>query len=116
MDIDELVLNIGNELLNKGASDVQIYNVEQKTKVAKRLVVCTAVDNEHAKAIAVEIKEFVKPYIICLHNDGISKGDWIVLDFRDIIVHIFTKDTRLKYNLEKLWKDQKNCLILSQNN
>ncbi len=110
MDIDELCLNIANKLVANNAKDVVILDTEKKSKVAKRMIVCSCDDNQQTKLIANIIKEEYKDVLPCLHTDGIFKGVWIVLDFKDVVIHIFTRDTRAKYNIEKLWKDNKNFI------
>ena len=112
MELDELTLYIGNKLLEMSASDVELLQVEQKSKLVKRLVLCTASDCFHAKNLASMLKEDLKNSARCYHTDGIFKGDWIVLDFDEIVVHIFTKETRQKFNIEKLYKDAKNFVEL----
>ena len=112
MELDELTLYIGNKLLEMSASDVELLQVEQKSKLVKRLVLCTANDCVHAKKLATDLKENVKDFARCFHMDGIFKGDWVVLDFDEIIVHIFTKETRQKFSIEKLYKDAKNFVEL----
>ena len=116
MDLDELTLGIGKELVSKGATNVELWQVEQKSKLAKRLIVCTMQDNTCAKRVALEIKEMLKDTLQCFHTDGIFKGDWIVLDYDDIIVHIFTNDAREKFNIEKLYKDSRNFVSLGEKN
>lgn len=113
MDIDEIVQKIGLKLLELGATNVQLLEIESKSKVAKRLVVCTASNNQNVKKVAYDIKDTFKNEITCLHTDGIFKGDWVVLDFKDILVNIFTKETRAKFNIEKLYKDAKNTIVMS---
>ena len=116
MDLDELTLGIGNELVEKGATEVELLQVEQKSKLAKRLIVCTVQDNICAKKVALELKEMLKDTLQCFHTDGIFRGDWIVLDYDDIIVHIFTKETRQKFNIDKLYKDTKNFVEIDNKN
>ena len=109
-DIDEVAKNMSIYLVENGATNVIIIDVEKKTKVAKRIVLATAKNSQAAKAMALGLKESFSNQIICMHSDGLFKGDWIVLDYKDILVHIFTKDTRNKFNLEKLYKDSKNYI------
>lgn len=115
LDVNELSIQMANKLLEYGALNVQVIQTQDKSKIAKRLVICTAQANPIAKKMAIELKEFFKPMIQSLHTDGMIKGEWIVIDYKDIIVHIFTKQARLKYNLEKLWKDSKSTTILEPN-
>ena len=110
MDIDELSLSIANKLLELNATNVVVLDIEKKSKIAKRMIICSCDDNQQTKNLANFIKEEYKDTLHCLHTDGIFKGVWIVLDFKDIIINIFAKDTRIKYNIEKLWKDNKNFI------
>ena len=66
--------------------------------------------DKHIDKIKNQMGEEYKDVLPCLHTDGIFKGVWIVLDFKDVVIHIFTRDTRAKYNIEKLWKDNKNFI------
>lgn len=110
IDIDELLTLMSNYLVDNKATDVMVLDVERKTKATKRLLICTASSAQNAKDLASAFKEEFNKYSLCLHTDGIFKGEWIVLDFKDILVHIFTKETRSRYNLEKLYKDSKNFI------
>lgn len=115
LDINNLSSQLAGKLFEYGALDVQIIQTQEKSKIAKRLVICTAQDNQVAKKMALDLKECFKQTIQSLHTDGLIKGDWVVIDYKDIIVHIFTKQTRQKYNIEKLWKDSKNTIVVQPN-
>ena len=115
LDINDLSSQIAGKLFEYGALDIQIIQTQEKSKIAKRLVVCTAQDNQAAKKMAIDLKEYFKTSIQSLHTDGIIKGEWVVIDYKDIIVHIFTKNARQKYNIEKLWKDSKNTIVVEPN-
>ena len=110
MDIDELAVGLGHVLFENGAKNVEVWQVEEKNKLTKRIVIGTLKNNQEAKKLAYYIKDNMGEK--CLHTDGIFRGDWVVLDIGDVIVHIFTKETRQKFNLEKLYKDAKNCFAI----
>lgn len=107
LNLDEIVFNIANMLSQLQASNIKVIETQNQTKIAKYLIVCTAQDNQISKKIALNIKDYLKQNIQCLHTDGLIKGEWIVIDYKDIIIHIFTEQARQKYNIEKLWKDSK---------
>jgi ribosome-associated protein len=78
------------------------------TTIADYFVICTAENTRQVKAITEEIKdklrqENVKP----LGIEGTNSCHWVLMDYGDIIVHIFEEDTRAYYELEKLWIDAK---------
>ena len=76
-------------------------------------MIATIQNPQEAKTLALKFKQLFSEKYVCLHSDGLFKGDWIVLDFKDILVHIFTKETRARFNLEKLYKDSKNFIQIA---
>lgn len=112
MDIDEISIDICNQIIKNNGFDVLLINTENKSNMFKRMIVCSTNNNQQAKTLAEILKEINREKIACLHADGTIKGQWITLDFSDILVQIFTKESRLKYNVEKLWKDGKNCMVI----
>ena len=116
IDVDEIVEEMSRFFVDNGAINVLILDVEKKTKTAKRLLLATAKSSLFAKSLALDFKQTFSKQMPCIHSDGVFKGDWVVLDFKDIIVHIFTKETRSKFNIEKLYKDSKNCIVVKDNN
>lgn len=111
MDYKFLSEKIAIKLNELGAKKIEIYDVSKKTNLCKALIFSSAVGTDNAKQIATLLDEFLsKENIELEHLDGQIKGDWIILDYKEVIVHIFQNEVRLKYNLEKLWKDGKNSI------
>jgi ribosome-associated protein len=73
------------------------------------MIICQATSDTHAGGIARSVEEIIynktgeKPW----HTEGMEKGEWILLDYVDVVVHIFLKEKREFYNLEDLWGDAK---------
>ena len=71
-----------------------------------RFVVCDASSKVRAKTIAEHVQLTLKKLgHPAIHRDGMREGDWIVLDFGDVIIHIFLTEMRHYYSLEELWGD-----------
>ena len=72
-------------------------------------VICHGTSNTHVNAIALSVEEIVKEKqgIDAWHRDGYRNLIWVLLDYGDIMVHVFQKDAREFYNLEGLWADAK---------
>lgn len=93
----------------KGEDIVEIDLRGLDGTVCDEFVICSATSNTHADAISLEIDKQMreerneKP----LRVEGRENGLWIIVDYGDIMVHIFEKGTREYYNLEKLWSDGK---------
>jgi ribosome-associated protein len=96
--------------LDKKATDLDVLAVAELTSIADYFILCSAGNERQAQAIADSILELlkselnVKPLLV----EGTTPGRWVLLDFGDFIVHIFTEDVRRFYGLERLWGDAPN--------
>ncbi len=71
-------------------------------------VLCSADSDTHARAIADEVRKGAEEAGVSLwHSEGYRALSWVLLDFVDVVVHVFKKDVRSFYNLERLWGDAK---------
>jgi ribosome-associated protein len=95
-------------MLSKKGSDVAIMDLREVSTTADYFVLCTADSDIQVRAIADEVwdateKEDERPW----HEEGRRVSYWIVLDYVNVVAHIFHKDARTFYNLEHLWADAK---------
>ncbi|HKB78433.1 MAG TPA: ribosome silencing factor [Thermoanaerobaculia bacterium] len=96
--------------VDKKAFDLNVLAVSELTSIADYFVLCSANSERQTQAIAdavldkVRQEEGVKPLLV----EGTTPGRWILIDFGDFIVHIFTEDCRRFYGLERLWGDAPN--------
>ncbi len=111
----DVAKEVGYFLKEKNAKKIEIYDVSKKTNLMKIMIFATVSNKENCKDLAMELISFMhdKNYPL-LHVDGLLKGEWIVLDFNIIVVHFFNNAQRIKYNLEKLWKDAKNLILFKK--
>ncbi|HYU24726.1 MAG TPA: ribosome silencing factor [Thermoanaerobaculia bacterium] len=99
-----------NAALDKKAQDLDVLEVTELTSIADYFVLCSAMNERQTHAIADAIvekmraEEKLKPLLV----EGTMPGRWILIDFGDIIIHIFTEETRRFYGLERLWGDAPN--------
>lgn len=97
---------IAEILDSKKARDIKVLHVEDKTVIAEYFVLCTGNSSTQVKALAGEV-EFrteqrgLPPYSV----EGRDNNSWILLDYSNVIVHIFSREAREFYNLEKLYED-----------
>jgi len=89
----------------KKARDIVILDLRQLTSITDYFVICTGEVDQHVKAIADEIEKRLAPRDKPWHIEGYQHQSWILLDYVDVVVHIFQPETRQYYNLEKLWAD-----------
>ena len=89
--------------LEKKASDLIVLNVKSLTSITDYFLICSADTEPQIKAICDNIRKGTphKPF----HIEGYEKLSWVLLDYIDIIVHVFKTEERKYYNIEKLWAD-----------
>jgi len=92
--------------LDKKAKDVLILDLKGLTIIADYFIICSGESTKHVRAIAESIEEKsenagMKP----LGVEGLLQSRWVLIDYGDLMVHIFEEGTRSFYELEKLWMD-----------
>ncbi|MGN0443226.1 MAG: ribosome silencing factor [Acutalibacteraceae bacterium] len=101
----ELCKAIVKVLDDKKAEDIKVIKTSEHTIISDYFIVANGTSNTHVKALADEVEcEMSKKGIEPMHIDGRATG-WILLDYNEVLVHIFTKESRDFYNLERLWTD-----------
>lgn len=103
-----LAKKIAQFTLTKKAHAVTILDLRKLTDMADFFIVCSADSDVQVKAIAdAVVDETEKLGIFAWHREGLSQRQWVLLDYVDVVVHIFHKEARKYYGLEKLWGDAK---------
>ncbi len=102
----ELAEAIADVLDSKKGHDIKVLHVEDKTVIAEYFVLCTGNSSTQIKALAGEVEyrieqRGVTPYGI----EGRDNNSWMILDYSNVIVHIFSREARDFYNLDKLYTD-----------
>lgn len=101
-----LAKKIADLSLSKKAEDIIILDIRKLTTITDFFVICSGNSDKHVKAIVDVIKEElekfgVKPW----HREGYQYLNWVLLDYIDVVVHVFQKEIRGFYSLERLWGD-----------
>lgn len=106
MDSKTLALKLAELALTKKADDIKILDLRKITTIADFFVICTAHSEPQVKAVADAILEGAKKDGETVwHKEGTNMKSWVLLDYIDVVVHVFLRDTRSFYSLEKLWGD-----------
>ena len=101
-----LANKIGELIFNKKGYNVKILDLKKVATFADYFVICSADSDTQVKAIADEIdKSLREGGLKSWHKEGYRALNWVLLDYVDVVVHIFKKQMREFYNLEKLWGD-----------
>lgn len=91
---------------DKKAEDPVVIDVAKLTSLAHYFVIMHGNSDRHVKALAQNIIDVLDAKDIKLwHREGMEAGQWVLLDFGSVIVHVFYKDIREFYGLERLWGD-----------
>ena len=101
-------------LYDKKAQDILSINVADKSILADYLIICSGRNSQQVKALCSELEEKMElQEVFAKRKEGTDEGRWIVLDYGDVLVHIFHPEERTYYNLERLWADGENVCDFS---
>ncbi|MCH1454511.1 MAG: ribosome silencing factor [Flavobacteriaceae bacterium] len=113
---DALISNIITGIENVKGLDVRLLDLRDiENTVCNYFVVCSGSSNTHVNAIVSAIQKTVskelkeKPF----HTEGSDNAEWVLIDYINIVVHVFQKHIREYYNIEELWGDAKTTEIAS---
>lgn len=99
----EIIMQLAKE---KKAEEIISLNIGDVSSLTDRIIICSGDGTMHTRAIGKYIMEETKKmYMIMHHQEGIQNGIWILLDFGDIVMHIFDRSARDFYKLEELWRE-----------
>ena len=102
----ELAEAIALFLDNKRGREIKIINMNGKTDICDYMVLATGTSNTHVQTLGGEVEyEMSRRGIEPLHTEGRDGNTWMVLDYAHVMVHVFTRENREFYNLDKLYGD-----------
>jgi len=102
----ELAHQISEIIFTKKGFNVLTIDLRKLVSFTDYFLICSADSDTQVKAIADEVDRVLSDEgIKCWHKEGLKALSWVLLDYVDVVVHIFKKDAREFYNLEKLWGD-----------
>nr|WP_029921844.1 ribosome silencing factor [Nevskia soli] len=86
------------------AVDIKVLNVRDLTTIADAMVICTGTSNRHVKSLAENVVDMARQRgFRALGIEGLGEGEWVLVDLNGVLVHVMQAQTRLFYQLEKLW-------------
>ena len=115
MTTKEVLKSIYNALEEKKASDISIIDISSLSVVADYFVIASGDSTRQTAAICDNVEEMLgRNGITARQIEGRSAANWILMDYRDIIVHIFDKENRLFYDIERIWKDGRKIVSIDE--
>ncbi len=115
MTTAEIVKAVYKVLDEKKASDISIIDISQLSVVADYFVIASAESTRQTGALADNVEEELgKAGVVAKQIEGRDSANWILMDYRDVIIHIFDKENRLFYDLERIWKDGRKIVNIDE--
>lgn len=110
--LNDIIKLTANALEDKKAEALTILDIHEVSVMADYFIIASGnnVNQVHALCDHVE-KELAKQGCQCRQTEGYQNGNWVLMDYGDFIIHIFDKENRLFYNLERIWRDGKEIKI-----
>lgn len=109
MDSKELAIRIAKLLDKKMAKDIRVLQIKEISSLGDYFIICSGLNRSHVQSLSDELdftlghEDGLKPRRV----EGYQSANWILMDYSDVIVHIFYEETREFYSLERLWSDAK---------
>ncbi len=106
----QLAISVCKALADKRGKDIVALYVREKTDLCDYFIIASGSNAPQIKALGERVEELVERDLGVLptRTEGVRDGRWAVVDYGDVIVHIFNDETRLFYHLERLWTDGEN--------
>ncbi|MBQ8053779.1 MAG: ribosome silencing factor [Lachnospiraceae bacterium] len=95
-------------LEEKKAADIRVIDISEVSVLADYFIIANGSNRPQIQALSDEVSEKMeKAGAVLKQTEGYENANWILLDFGDVIVHIFNQENRLLYDLERIWRDGK---------
>ena len=108
MDSKEMVKIAINALEEKKAENIRVIDISKVSVLADYFIIANGSNDSQVRALVENVEdELSKAGFEVKQREGYGLGNWVLLDFGSIIVHVFDKENRLFYDLERIWRDGK---------
>lgn len=112
MESNKMLEKAVGVLEDKKARDIEVIDISGVSTLADFFVICNGTSITHIKTLADELEQkMAEAGYRYHHKEGYGSARWILMDFGEIVVHIFHEEDRSFYNLERLWSDGKSRLV-----
>ena len=106
MNSKEMAFFAARNLDTKKAEDVQIIDIANKSGFADYFVICSGTSERQINSLIDDVEDaFAKEGLFAKSIEGKNGSGWVLMDFGDVIVNLFTREMREKYSIEKVWGD-----------
>lgn len=112
MESREMAKLVIQALEDKKAEDIQVIDIHEVSVIADYFIIASGSNRSQIQALADNVEETLgRAGAPARQVEGYNSANWILLDFNDVIVHIFDNENRLFYDLERIWRDGKKIAV-----
>lgn len=112
MEAKEMAKVVCDALADKKGEDIKIINISEVSVMADYFIIASGTNRSQVQAMADNVEEMLgKAGCEPKQIEGYQSANWILMDYRDVIVHIFDRENRLFYDLERIWRDGKSITV-----
>lgn len=106
MESKEIAKLAIDALSDKKGEDIKIIDISKVTVIADYFIIASGSNRSQVQALCDNVQEVLgRAGIFVKQVEGYDSANWILMDFKDVIVHVFDKENRLFYDLERIWRD-----------
>jgi len=113
MERAKLIVKKAYDALNdKKGEDIKVIEIGKLSTVADYFIIANGSNAPHVESLVDNVEEeLLKENIHAERIEGVRSSGWILMDYSDVVVHVFSKEDRLFYDLERIWRDGKEVNI-----
>lgn len=112
MEIIDKVKLVVNTLDEKKADDIKVIDISEISSIGDYFIIATGDNQRLVHSLCNEVEEKLsKENVFPKNIEGFQHGNWVLMDYEDFIIHVFDKENRGFYNLDRIWKDGKEINI-----
>ena len=112
MDAREIAKLAVNALEDKKAQDIKVIDISEISTIADYFIIASGNNRSQIQAMCDHVEEELgRNKVFFKQKEGYQNANWILMDFNDIIIHIFDAENRLFYDLERIWRDGKEITL-----
>ena len=109
MNMEKNIKTVIDALEDKKAENIKIIHIGEISSVADYFIITNGTNKSQVQALADNVSEKLdRQGVYAKQIEGYNSANWILMDYNDFVVHIFDKENRLFYNLERIWRDGKD--------
>jgi ribosome-associated protein len=113
----EMVKTAFNALSDKKGEDITIIDIQKVSVMADYFIIASGTNSSQVQAMVDNVEnELGRKGFVCKQMEGYRSANWILMDYGDIIIHVFDRENRLFYDLERIWRDGKTVELEALDN